>query len=273
MYSFRHFYESLSKRPDNWLDLSIDTTNTKSGESISTFQPPKLRSTADKSKTLGKRVFYAYSYQSSSDITDILNSFKGNGPLRLNRIKQDLFIDKTAKYMAEHLKTLGFDVIAAPNSSSHVVKLFAYKLGKYLGVEVIYDSLNKLKVSIPDDKEAALKFIRDNFIDHSKIASEYKGDQAQKEKMIRELSMEIRRQFTKNGEIKAKNLHKQTAKFVYKFMKPSAHSEYKYLYKNVLVVDDSLSSGGTMKEMLRIIMNELGASEVSGAVLFSQRSK
>ena len=65
MRTYEQLIESL-RAIDGKLELTVDSNRTDGSDNlISTFQPPKLRSTKDATKTLGNRVFYAYAYTSS----------------------------------------------------------------------------------------------------------------------------------------------------------------------------------------------------------------
>jgi len=270
---FNEFLESISVDQNGFVGLSIDKEPSRSADSISTFQPNRLRSTADKSKTLGNRVYYAYSYESSSIVTDLLKSIKGSGSSKLDLARLDLFVEKTAKYMAEHLKDQSFDILAAPKSSAPLVKLFAYKLGKHLGIEVVYDSFAKFKLDIPAGKEESIQYVIDKFIDLDQFGKTFRVvDEKERKEALRKLARGIISSINKSGKIELKALYKPTAKYAANFLKPEVHTELKFLGKKVLVVDDSLSSGGTMMEIFRQL-NKLGAHSMSGAVMFKQESR
>jgi hypothetical protein len=274
MQTFRQYLDESVKRLDtDFVDLSIDSTQTpKNDLSIPTFQPSKLRSTADKTKTLGNRVFYAYPYSSSEEITNLLKTIKSKGPYKLDQPKLDLFIGKTAAYMAESLKGK-FDVILCPNSSSYVAKRFAQKLGQQLDVEVIYDAFDKLKINLPEKREDAIKYVMDNFIDKRRFAETFKAkDQQTFDTNLRKLALGIVNSIRRVGKLELKLLYKPTAKFAANFMKAEVHTKHRLLEKRVLVVDDSFSSGGTMMEIFRQALDSMGAASVSGAVIFMQKS-
>ena len=271
--TFSQYTESI-ERKDDYADVSVDAiSGSNTDTTISTYQPEKLRSTADKSKTLGYRVYYAYPYHSSDEITDLLKSLKGTGSLKIDRARLDIFLDKTAKYMAKTLKG-NIDVVVCPHSSAPLARTFAYKLGKHLDVEVIYDAFYKQKITIPENKDDAIAYIINNFIDIKRFRESYKAKTPEDlNEALRKLAAGILRSVKKSGKVELKLLYKPTAKFAANFLNSEVHVKHRLFNQRVLVADDSFSSGGTMMEIFRQAADQMGAKELYGAVIFMQKSK
>ena len=272
--TFREFLEGVERNKENDLLMTIDNaTGVSDSSRISTYQPSKLRSSADKSKTLGHRVFYAYQYRSSEEITDLLKSIKGKGTAKLDRAMLDLFVDKTAKYIASNLPKK-IDVVICPNSSSPLARLFSYKLGKYLNVEVIYDAFDKLQIVLPEKRADAIEYVIANFIDLAKFNAQFNSKTSEvKQLALKRLATDIMNSIKRSGKVELKTVYKPTAKFASSFMRQEVHTKHRLLGKNVLVADDSFSSGGTMMEIFRQATEQMGANDISVAVIFMHKSK
>lgn len=226
------------------------------------------------STTRDTPVYYAFSYHPSHLTTDMLRTLKGHGPFNLPADRRERFLADAADHMAAQFKKqrLVPDVIVTPDSSSALVSNFAEKLADLLGVTS--RKLNAFKkiqeIKLPEDKTAALEYIKKHFIDYDYMRLKFHGDF---EKAETEIAQAVYQNIKKNdGRFVAKDMFKQYAKFVQGFMIPALEGddEYELLDKKVLVVDDVLSSGTSMSEMFRIVRDELGAAEVFGAVLFSR---
>lgn len=200
-------------------------------------------------------------------MNDILRSVKGTGSMFLDHAKLELFMMKTARHMSSQLPSV--DVIVCPKSSSAIAKKFAHLIGRYSNAEVIYEAFEKTKFDLPQDREDALNYVVNKFIDVRRFEEEYKADAATKRKELRALASSILNSINKTGKIEMKKIRKSVARFVHNFMSTSSHVNTKLSNKRVLIVDDSFSSGGTMTDMIRHVINN-NAKEVFGAVLFLQ---
>ena len=230
--------------------------------------------------TRGQDVFYAFSYKPSDapgGSTDLLKSFKGKGPFKFSAARRAKFIDETTTHMAAEFKKLGLkpDVIVAPQSSSDLLSDFANELADKIGVSA--KKIGAFKKSdvpdFPDDKEAALELIAKKYVDLDYMNEKYRGDKAKRDAAVRSIAMSILRSIREHGSIAVKELDKRTSKFVANFMVSALEGddEYSLIDKEVMVVDDVLSSGSTMSDLFRAT-KELGAAKVYGATLFARTS-
>lgn len=107
-----------------------------------------------------------------------------------------------------------------------------------------------------------------------RICSEkFKGDEAQRDRAIDEISKAVYRSIKKHGAIVAKELPKFYAKFVKNIVQSALEGddEYSLMDKEVMVIDDVLSSGSTMSDLFRAA-KDLGATKIYGATLFARTS-
>jgi len=224
--------------------------------------------------TRGQDVYYAFSYKPNDEeggSTDLLKSFKGKGPFKLDPNRRTKFIDETTSHMASEFKRMNLkpDMVVAPNSSSSLLSDFASQLAHKLGVKDFKIGAFKktATLDLPEDKAEALALIEKKHIDQKHVDEKFSGDDEKRAKVIKELCQAIYRSIKKHGGIVAKELPKMYAKFVKNIMDP--HELEGLEGKTVMVVDDILSSGSTMSDLFRIC-NEMGAKKVVGATLFAR---
>jgi adenine/guanine phosphoribosyltransferase-like PRPP-binding protein len=228
--------------------------------------------------TRGHDVYYAFSYKPSDEpggSTELLKSLKGSGPFKLPDARRSTFIRETVKHMAKQFRSLRLqpDVIVTPQSSSPLLSDFANALADELDVQArkIGAFKKTTDIKLPDDYEAALKFIRSKYLDHTFIDQKFTGDEKARSAMERQLEQAIYRSIQKHGSITAKELPKLYGKFVKNIVQAELDDEYSLMDKQVMIVDDVLSSGTTMSDLFRAV-NDLGAAKVWGAVLFARTS-
>lgn len=230
--------------------------------------------------TRGLDVFYAFSYKPSDEqggSTDLLKSFKGKGPFTFTPARREKFIADTTTHMASEFKKMNKlpDVIVTPQSSSTVVSEFATMLANKLGVKAAKIGAFKKadSIELPDDKEKTLTLIQSKYIDLDYMLDKFKGDDKQVDVAMREIALAIMRSIKKHGHIVAKELPKFYGKFVKNIVDNALEGDDQYLLmdKNVMVVDDVLSSGATMSDLFRAC-KDLLAKDVWGCTLFARTS-
>lgn len=225
------------------------------------------------STTRDTPVYYAFSYVPDEKTTAVLTSIKGNGPYSLTDVRRSKFLNDATQHMAAQFKRMKLqpDIVITPRSSSPFLHDFAERLADAMGVETGFlDAFSKTDVDLPPDPAAALEYIKKHLIDYDYIEKKFVGDKAA---MIDELAKMIRKNIKDNGgKLAAKAIWKPYAKFVKGFMRHNLEGDHEYdlIDKNVMVVDDVLSSGTTFSELFRIAKDELQAAEVWGAALFSR---
>lgn len=272
-------YEDIFVKGDELLAaVNNDTSRRPSTPtSISTNLRPLGHQTG---LTRGLDVFYAFSYKSSEDpggSTDLLKSFKGKGPFKFDPKRRERFIEDATSHMAAEFKKMkrAPDVIVTPQSSSTVVSEFASALADKLSVQAKKIGAFKKAdaIKLPDDKPAALKLIADKYVDKTYMDDKFKGDEEQRDRAVREISTAVHRSIRKHGHIVAKELPKFYAKFVKNIVDNALDGDDQYILidKDVMVVDDVLSSGATMSDLFRAC-KDLGAAKVWGATLFARTS-
>lgn len=205
----------------------------------------------------GATIYSVYNYVSSPEITRLLSSMKGKGPYTINPKQVDSFLERTAA--AVTLKHVP-DVIIYPKSSSDFLTKFATKVGKrYPSAKVLGDAFMK-KLLKADDVEP---LINTSHPDWEKFSSEHPADVAKLKKSISKMIRD------NNGELEMKNLYKPYLKFIKNFieMRDAYEVLESVIGKNVLVVDDVLSTGSTMLEMVRQIA-EYEPSSIAGLTIF-----
>ena len=246
---------------------AASTPRASTDKAISTNRPARLRSNTG--YTRGDPVYYAFSYISSDESTKLLSSLKGKGPYSMDDLKRHKFLEETAAYIAQHLKALKPDVITAPRSSSNLLHEFADLLSRKLGIEEVHlNAYRKSDHKLPEDREEALEYIKKHFIDHAYIEAKWAGDPKEaEERTAKSVYSSAKRN---DGVVTAKGLDKATAKFV-KGIFDVDELEDTLDGKNVLVVDDVLSSGTSMSNLFQVA-KDLGAAKVFGAVIFSRTS-
>lgn len=285
MISFKDFllcealYEDIFVKGDELLAAVNNDTSRKPSTptSISTNLRPLGHQTG---LTRGLDVFYAFSYKPSDEpggSTELLKSFKGKGPFKFDPRRRDKFIDDATTHMAAEFKKMKRvpDVVVTPQSSSTVVSEFASALADKLGVQAKKIGAFKKAdaIKLPDDRDEALKLIADKYVDKAYMHEKFKGDAETRERAIKEIATAVRRSIKKHGHIVAKELPKFYAKFVKNIVDHtlSGDDEYALMDKDVMVVDDVLSSGATMSDLFRAC-KDLGAKSVYGATLFARTS-
>lgn len=256
--------------------VNSDTTRRSSTPtSISTNLRPLGKQTGT---TRGVDVYYAFSYKPSKDTagsSDLLNSFKGKGPLKFTVKQRQKFLNDATTHMASEFKKLNKipDVIVTPQSSTSTVSDFANMLADKLGVHArkIGAFKKSSPIELPDNKQEALELIKRKYVDYDYIEQVFKGDESQKDSTANEIAKTIYKQIKETGKLEVKHLYKVTAKFVKNIFDSSLEGddEYSLMDKDVMVIDDILSSGATMSDLFRAV-KDLGAANVYGATLFAR---
>jgi phosphoribosylpyrophosphate synthetase len=212
-------------------------------------------------------IFSNYLYKSSPTCTGILKSLKDEGPYNIDEKTVAKFLRDTAQRSAVLIKTRKIDTLIFPKSSSGFLLAFVeyikYELGNY-PINVIADSI--IKKQIDDiafqsgDIDGLINFEHPSF--HTLQVSTIK---ALKKQIVRNVKMNSE---AGNGKVVSiKDLHKMHTKFVFNFLELVEGLSEDLHNKNVLIVDDILSSGSTFAEMVRNVKNEKIKS-VMGLTIF-----
>lgn len=251
-----HLEEDISIDGNN---LRITTQHYKAAstkESISTY----LRTLPYVTHTKGMDadVYSMLSYVSSDMSSDILKSLKSGSPFGVNEKQLDALMKQVKDSVGVLIKKLKPDIIIYPKSSSKLLSRFVNDISStYPSAKVLPEAFIKRALSAEDieplintEHPAWKKFSEEN------------------PKSVHELKMSLKRQI-KNGELELKKLFKPHLKFIRNFieLKDAYNILDEIIGKKVLVMDDILSSGSTMNEMIRQL-RELEVAQISGLTLF-----
>lgn len=228
-----------------------------SGDSISTF----IRRIPYEREFPAGVVYSILNYVSSDETIKILQSIKGHGPYHTKPGQVERFIKLVADACAPLITRLKPDVIIYPKSGSALVKDFAKALGARNSKIVILDDAFIKKAVSAEQVHAMIN------TDHpawGKFSLENPG-------AVSKLSRSLERQLKDHGTLELKKLYKPYVKFIKNFLelKNAYETLDTVLGKSVLVVDDILSSGTTMNEMLRQLA-EMEPSSVAGLTIFKR---
>jgi len=156
------------------------------------------------------------------------------------------------------VKRIKPDIIIYPKSSSPLLKQFVDEIhAAYPIAEVLSDRF--IKVMLNAEKVETL--INVDHPDWKKFAEE-------NPKRVKELKQSLKTNIMK-GELQMKKLYKPNLKFIKNFieLKDAYEVLEKVMDKNILVIDDILSSGSTMAEMIRQL-KEFDPEKISGLTMF-----
>lgn len=208
----------------------------------------------------GAVIYSLYNYVSSPEITNLLSSIKGRGPYKVNGNQLKTFLDQCAIAAEPVLSKIKPDVIIYPKSSSSLTAEFAKKIhDKHPSAQLVSDAFYK-KILNAEDVEP---LINTKHPDWEKFAA---NNPADVEKLKKSLSKMIR---DHDGKLELKKMYKPYMKFIKNFveMRDALEVLEAVLEKNVLVIDDVLSTGATMLEMIRqLVDNE--PNSIAGLTIF-----
>jgi phosphoribosylpyrophosphate synthetase len=188
----------------------------------------------------------------------MLTSIKGKGPYELHKKQFEVLMKQLRDGTEKILKQTRPDVLVYPKSGSPFLKQYI-------------DSIRNLDPDLKIIDNAFLKkqldgteiepLINTSHPDWEKFASENPKEVV---KLKRSIATNIH-----NGVIELKKLYKPYVKFIKNFIEMRDAYELldSVLGKKVIVIDDILSSGATMAEMVRQL-EELEPSEIYGLTVF-----
>jgi hypothetical protein len=255
--------ERIYAEKDNLVITIQSTKDSSTKEEISTFVRRQPYETNLKGSG-GSVVYSIFNYLSSPEATKLLSSIKGKGPYKVNPKQLDTFLIQTALASKSIIEKLKPDVIIYPKSSSTLVADFAKKIGEKHDIKIINDAFFK-KVLNPEDIEP---LINTSHPDWEKFSSEHPGE-------VKKLKMSLSKMIKDHGgNLELKKMYKPYMKFIKNFIEMQDAYEIleAVIEKNVLVLDDVLSSGSTMLEMIRQIA-EMEPKSIAGLTIFKHTSQ
>lgn len=239
--------------------LQITTQNFQAGsnkESISTYF--KIKPYTTSVKGVNAEIYSLMNYVTSEISSDILKSLKGSGPYKVNQKQFDSLMYQLKSAASILIKRIKPDVIIYPKSSSPLLTKFVNEIAStYPTAEVLSDRFIKSIL----DAENIEPLINTSHPDWKKFSEEH-PDQVK-------LLKQSLKSHVKRGEIEMKKLYKPYLKFIKNFIeiKDSYEVLEKVMNNTILVVDDILSTGSTMAEMIRQL-SEFEPADVYGLTIF-----
>jgi len=236
-----------------------------------TIQHDRAVSTPDSISTYFKKVPYhtalqhdeiysVLNYLSTPETMKLLTSLKGRGPYEVSQQQLDRFLTQVSEACAGLIKRLNPEVIIYPASTSSLVSGFVAHLKKlHPSIEVASEAFIKKSLKGADVKAV----LNTEHPQWEKFAAE-------NPKAVEQLKQSIRHHL-KSGELELKKLYKPHLKFIKNFIQLKDVSDTIDVVneKRVLIVDDVLSTGTTIREMIRQI-SELEPAQVSTLTIFKR---
>jgi len=213
-------------------------------------------------KGVDAEVYSILNYISSEVSTDILKSLKGSGPYKVDDRQFSHFMEQVKAAAAGIVRKVKPDIIIYPKSRSPLVKQFVDEIAKnYPSAEVLTDSFIKSVLNAEDIEP----LINTKHPDWEKFAES-------NPKAVKQLKQQLKNLIS-GGELELKKFYKPYTKFIKNFIEIKDAYEVldKVMGRNVLVVDDILSSGSTMGEMIRQL-SDFEPNEITGLTLFKYTS-
>lgn len=229
-------------------------------DSISTSFPKQPYTT--KIPGCKAEIYSLLNYVSSETSTKILKSLKGNGPAKVVPKQFEIFMRQVKEAAAKAVARSKPDIIIYPKSKSEFLKKFVSEISvSAQGAEVLDDRFIKSILSAEDVEP----LINTNHPDWAKFAENHPKEVEKLKKQLKSL--------VADGELELKKFYKPYLKFIKNFIELRDAYEVldKVLGKSVLVVDDILSTGSTMAEMIRQL-EEFEPSKIAGLTLFKHTS-
>lgn len=215
----------------------------------------------------GIDIYSRYLYKHSALVTDILKSLKTNAPYQVEERTRQNFLKHAAASAAALITAKKIDTIIFPKSSSDFVLEFVGHVKQALGaadVTVIADAFVKKQIdSISVDKGDMSELID---FDHPSFNTLKPATIKSLEKQLTKI-VKANSETGKGNTVSVKDIPKMQAKFVKNFLETVKELSELLHDKNVMIVDDVLSSGATFAEMVRLVKKE-NVKSVVGLTVF-----
>jgi len=223
---------------------------------IDTYDKAPWYSEHSDSKTGGIDVYSAYLYKHSEMVTNILHALKGEGPYKVADATRQKLLKATAKRTAALVLQKKVDTIIFPKSSSPFLKEFVGYVKQELGsadVTVMDEAIIKKQIDAISVEKKDFSELID--FENPKFNTLKPATIKALEKQI-ETSIKANAEKGKGNTISMKDIYKGQAKFVKDFLEIVKDLSEMLHDKNVMLVDDVLSSGATFSEMVRLVQKE-----------------
>ena len=234
----------------NFLEMSVKVRRNKVKFDYNDKDKKELSTTFGKGKfvpyvakgknLLGYKVYSVYKYK---DNAKTLKALKKQNKVKMDDKEYDQFLNRTALYLQSKIIPKKTDVIITPQSSSFILD----------------DLIDNLENRLPH-----IKFIKSGFeknkLEDIKISKDVPN------KGIKELLEKLIERSKKLGYLEIKKVPKQYTKFITNFFKSNIKQKY-IDDKNVVIIDDMMSTGFTFKEAFKNILT-YSPKNITGISLF-----
>lgn len=252
-----YILESIFTVNDN---ITLSTTKWKETSTIDSIST-SFKRIPYKTRFKGSETIWSVlNYISSDQSTKILQSLKGNGPYTVSEKQIDQLLTGAIQSCHHLFAAIKPEVIIYPKSSSDLLKKFINKIKTtYPNIEVLDEAFVK-KLLISGDEEALINTSHPDWVKFSE----------KNPKAVDELKKSLSRQID-DGHLELKKLYKPYVKFIKNFveLEDAYKTVERVINRNVVVVDDILSTGATMLEMFRQL-REFEPSNLCGLTLFKR---
>jgi hypothetical protein len=215
------------------------------------------------------KVINLYNYVTTEIPQGILKSIKGKGPYLIDDATYTRFLDFTVEKSVELIGRQNIEYVIYPKSSSYFIKDFIDLLEAKLP-KVVFLHEGIIKKQLEDTEE----YVRDNMID-----TDYYGYTKMGPARITEIIKSIIRNIKKNDTagkgkiITLKDVGNKIGNHVIKgFMEVVHEGIFEIEGKNILIVDDILSTGTSFKDLIRVV-KDFNPSAITGLAIFKGESK
>lgn len=251
MTSYKIFKESISLK-DNTINFDY---NTDTGGVTTSFGKTKNFSpyTSQKQILLGNKVFSAYLSKDKNATNKIIKTIKGQTSIKIDKSQYNQFINRTSLYLAKILRKHKIDILVTGESSSKLNNDILTNIRSRMSIEIYPEAISKIAPSR---------------INNIKINKNIKGFSDEIEKNLL-ASIKLSK---KKGIFKAKDYYKPYLKFLsgfFEVLDPSVLT--KFTDKRVCILDDVLSTGSSMGEIMRHI-EAASPAIVIGITIFKTKS-
>jgi len=253
---FRSYLESISAVKNAVQITTQHDPAASTVDSISTY----IRKQPYHTALQHDEVYSILNYISTPETMKLLTSLKGRGPYEVSPEQLDRFLVQVSQASAGLIKRLNPEVIVYPASTSTLVKGFVDHLKKaHPKIELATEAFIKKSL-----KGADVKAVLNT--DHP----EWAKFAAENPKAVEQLKQTLKHHL-ESGELEMKKLYKPYLKFIKNFIQLKNVSETleQVNGKRVLIVDDVLSTGTTIREMIRQV-TELEPAQVSTLTIFKR---
>ena len=223
--------------------VKFDYNDKDKKELSTTFGKGKFQPYVSKGKNvLGYPVYSVYKY---NDSYKTLKALKRQNDVKMDNKEYDQFLNRTAFYLQAKVIPKKTDVIITPQSSSFILD----------------DLVDNLKNRLPHIKFIKSGFTKNKVEDIKLNYDDYDIPDAIKDRMTKILD-----RAKKKGFLEIKTVPKPYVKFITDFLKSDLKKSY-IEDKNIVILDDMMASGFTLKAAIQNILT-YSPKSITGISIF-----